>query len=393
MVHDDESFCRNRVGILSNSFVSEAAAKNGGFVHVLEVAKRFSRSDVVFFAPESARAMVARELPSATFVPASPRYAPSWLRGAPLVLLRLLLSFTRSRELRACDVVLTSTPFLSDVLPTLFARRGRVAVIVQHLQTAPWKRPGSLLTNAVAYVTERLGLSLGRVLAALWFINDPEVAKRLSLGKSRATVVQMSHGVDHLAIPALANEARSGALYVGRLHPTKGLDDLLKAWQIVVATLPNAQLRIVGTGSEGYRANLEAIVVELKLAKHVRFLGAVDEDAKCAELAKARAFAFPSLEEGWGIALAEAMTFAVPCVTYDLSAYRAVFTAGRIEVRRRDLEAFARALLLLLQDDSVWSRLSNEGAALAATFTWDRAARVEEDAMQSLIDRRSEATP
>jgi glycosyltransferase involved in cell wall biosynthesis len=383
---------RYRVGIISNSFTSEAAAVNGGFIHVLEVAKRWNRWDVVFFAPESARAIVARELPNASFVPASPRYAPGWLRGSSLILTRLLLSFTRARELRACDAVITSTPFLSDVLPTVFARKGRVALIVQHLQTAPWKRPGNLMANAIAYSTERLGLVIGRANASLWFINDPAVAKRLSLQKRRAAVIQMTHGVDHLAVADFENELRSGALYVGRLHPTKGLDDLLRAWKIVTTKRPDAQLRMIGTGSDDYRAHLGSLVEELDLSNHVRFLGAVDETTKARELGRARVFAFPSLEEGWGIALAEAMTFGVPCVTYDLSAYRAVFTSGRVEILRRDIGAFASALLQLLEDEDLWSRLSSEGAALAKTFTWDRAAKVEEDAMTLLIDRQANVT-
>ena len=377
---------RLRVGIIANSLVSEQAALNGGFIHVLEVAKRWETIDVVFFAPESTRSILKRELPNAEFVPASPTVAPRWLSGNALTFSRLLLSFARGNELRSCDVVLTTTPFLADVLPTAVVRRGRVAIIVQHLQTVPWKRPGNLLTNLLAYVTEQLGLALGRSQASLWFLNDPDVAKRLSLDLSRTTIAQMSHGVDHLRFePHGPSAERAGALYVGRLHPTKGLGDLLRAWRIVAAQLPDAQLRLIGSGDRSYRASLERTVASLGLTANVRFLGRLDENAKCSELSRARVFAFPSLEEGWGIALAEAMTFALPCVTYDLLAYRNVFTAGRLEVPKGDVSAFAASLLRLLQDEAEWQRLSREAALLAETFTWERAADIEHNALCSLV--------
>ena len=60
---------RRRVGITNIAFYDDYAAKEGGYVHFFEAAKRWRDFDLVFFAPEPARRRVAEELPDATFVP------------------------------------------------------------------------------------------------------------------------------------------------------------------------------------------------------------------------------------------------------------------------------------------------------------------------------------
>lgn len=376
-----------RIGIIANSFVPGRGALSGGFIHVLNVAAAWSRYEIVVFAPEDARAAVRARLPAARFVAARPRRLPRVLRSVPIVTLaiRLFGTFLVRRQIAACDAVISSTSFLSDVVPMFFARRGRSALIIQHLQLPPLMRAGGIFGNVTAFLTEAIGLAIAGRLARLVFVNDRRVAVRAGIS-DRAAIEVITHGVDH--VPYLGSTTlaeRTGAVFVGRLHPTKGLQELLEAWRIVCEALPGTRLDIIGTGAPDFRRKLERLCAALGVEGVVRFRGAVDNAEKVDALHASRVFVFPSHEEGWGIAIAEAMRAATPCVTYDLEAYEGAFTQGRSVVRRHDVEGLARATLRLLTDDDTWQRLSSEASALAATFTWRRAAAIYEAAFDRLI--------
>jgi len=383
---------RRRIGIVANSFTSGRGDLSGGFIHALSVAAQWPNVDVVVFAPEEARRAVHATLPAAHFVSAPPTTAsmPRRFQAYVVIALRLCGTFFVRKEIAACDVVVATTAFVSDVFPIVFARHGRGAIIIQHLQTPPWRRVGNTAGNLAAFATERLGLALARRWARLVFVNDERVAVRANIPGDIA-VVRITHGVDHVHPYArgASGASRSGALFVGRLHPTKGLDELLQSWQHVVRSRPQSALRIVGTGTAEYRAHLERRRAALGLDDVVTFLGAVDEAEKCRELASASAFVFPSLEEGWGIAIAEAMAFGTPVVTYDLEAYQEVFVRGRIVVRPHDVVDFAAATIRLLDGGETWQRLSDEAASLAKRFTWQHAGRIYERAFDRLLSDRS----
>jgi glycosyltransferase involved in cell wall biosynthesis len=98
---------------------------------------------------------------------------------------------------------------------------------------------------------------------------------------------------------------------VTRLVPSKGVDQLIRAFRLVHRQRPDARLLIIGDGED--RARLERIVAEDGLGAAVRFAGAVDETASV--LAAMDLFVFmPATEEGFGLSLLEAMASGVPIV-------------------------------------------------------------------------------
>jgi glycosyltransferase involved in cell wall biosynthesis len=94
--------------------------------------------------------------------------------------------------------------------------------------------------------------------------------------------------------------------YAGRLGPEKGVDSLLRAFAGVVAQMPEAQLRVAGSGPE--EASLKRLIAELRLEASVRLLGHLGRDALEEELRPGWVHAVPSLcEEAFGATAAEAM--------------------------------------------------------------------------------------
>ena len=104
-------------------------------------------------------------------------------------------------------------------------------------------------------------------------------------------------------------------LFLGRLHPKKGLSQLLKAWSTLAA---NGQqhhpwhLVVAGWDQQGYRIELERLSVDLGISRHVHFVGPVYGDEKAASFAFADAFVLPSFSEGLPMAILEAWAYEMP---------------------------------------------------------------------------------
>jgi|GEM_PF-2660325 len=354
----------------------------GGLVHLIEVARRWEHFDLTVFGPSNARAVFEKALPAARFV-ALP--SCGLIRSRAVVfLLRAALAPFALLKLRTCDVLLAQSHFLPDVVPAVVFGGSNAAVEIWHVQEPPWHRPGSLLNNVLAFANERIGLFL------VWlFLRTVIAGSRLVVQKTallaRKAVFVTTNGADHIVLPLSEHRgARAGALYVGRLHPTKGISDLISAWKIVVQKCGPQTLVIAGDGESAYVADLKRQIASLGLTECIQMAGPVCEQEKRALLVSVRAFAFPSYEEGWGIALAEAMAAGTPCVTYGLEIYEEVFPKGRLHAPLGDANAFAIQLVNLLSDDALNRKISREAMELGRSFRWRNAAEIEASALRSL---------
>jgi glycosyltransferase involved in cell wall biosynthesis len=142
--------------------------------------------------------------------------------------------------------------------------------------------------------------------------SDSEFGDIRRLGFQQPVAV-IPNGVDlPPTSPRLARHPRT-LLFLGRLHPIKGLSNLLRAWQIVQDREPAWRLRIAGPNEVGHLAELQRIAHDLKLGR-VEFVGERIGMAKWAEFNSADLFVLPSHSENFGQVVAEALAFGVPVV-------------------------------------------------------------------------------
>lgn len=122
------------------------------------------------------------------------------------------------------------------------------------------------------------------------------------------------NGVD-IPPPSARREgkARSTLLYLGRLHPIKGLDNLLEAWSRVQHRYPAWDLRIVGGGESSHEAHLKRLAAQLEL-RRVEFRGPLYGAEKARAYSEASLFVLPSLSENFGMVVAEALSHGCPAV-------------------------------------------------------------------------------
>ncbi|MET0740201.1 MAG: MSMEG_0565 family glycosyltransferase [Candidatus Nanopelagicales bacterium] len=179
-------------------------------------------------------------------------------------------------------------------------------------------------------------------------------------------------------------EHRPLLLTVGGIEPRKGSDTLIRAMaELSGSRSDRPVLAVVGGHSfQDYRVYRERVLagipeLGLRLGDDVVLVGTVPDEDMPAWYAAADAFAFPSVKEGFGLAVLEAMCADVPVVTSDLPVFREYLVPDRdaLLVPLGDATAFAKALGTALDDRAVRTRLVNGGRAVAARYTWPASAR------------------
>ena len=110
--------------------------------------------------------------------------------------------------------------------------------------------------------------------------------------------------------------SRQGVLYLGRLHPKKGINRLIQAFSRLPKALRDQHpLTIAGTGSIEAETELTSLVSQLELSSCVQFVGHVEGDAKARLFSTTQVFVLPSHSENFGIVVTEAMNYGAYVIT------------------------------------------------------------------------------
>lgn len=230
-------------------------------------------------------------------------------------------------------------------------------------------------------LTTRWSVYAARQVIAISQSTKNDLVRYYGVAPERITVVHLGFSsafrpVDDPTMIA-AVRARYGLdapyfLYVGTIQPRKNLIRLIEAF--AHAGVPDALLAL--GGKRGWLSTpIERRVTELGLTHRVRFLGYLPDTDLPALFSGALAFVFPSLYEGFGIPLLEAMACGAPVLTSTTSALPEVAGDAALLVDPGDTAAIAAALQRLAADAALRAELRAKGLRRVAGFTWERCAR------------------
>ncbi|MGE5262982.1 MAG: glycosyltransferase family 4 protein, partial [Acidobacteriota bacterium] len=169
-------------------------------------------------------------------------------------------------------------------------------------------------------------------------------------------------------------------LSVGTLQPRKNYARLIQAFAQVVsnggpAAPPFPTLKLVIAGGQGWMYDeVYATVARLGLGDRVVFTGFTPDADLPALYALATLLVYPSLYEGFGLPVAEAMACGAPVVSSNASSLPEVAGDAAVYFDPRDVDAMAAAIRGALVDESLRRRLSDRGRVQVRQFTWERAA-------------------
>lgn len=177
-------------------------------------------------------------------------------------------------------------------------------------------------------------------------------------------------------------------LFVGTLEPRKNLRRLLEAYASLDDTIRKQTLLVVAGGKGWGNVDLVSLVQLLGLSESVRLTGYVSEEQLSTLYAHARFLAMPSLYEGFGLPLVEAMSFGVPVLTSSCSSLPEVAGDAGILVDPYNTNALALGLLQMLKDDALRNELAVRAKVNAARFSWKKAAKEAMEIFNEAIEVR-----
>jgi len=229
---------------------------------------------------------------------------------------------------------------------------------------ARWIRNSCLASDAVVAVSE---------------FTKRRTVKAFNLPEDRVRVVH--HGCPSVQSPraeptssVLGNLMETSyVLSVSSFEPNKNLDVLLLAFARIAPEWPG-QLVLAGRSGREL-ARLISRVQELGVAARVRFMPDLSDEDLSLLYRRASAFAFPSLYEGFGLPLLEAMAEGIPVVANRIASCPEVVGDAGILLEEATPEAWSQALIGLLKDPEFGRKLSSAARERARHFTWKRAAR------------------
>ena len=203
------------------------------------------------------------------------------------------------------------------------------------------------------------------------------------------------HGIGRAFRPDAAAQAgavcerlglpRRYVLYLGTIEPRKNLERLLEGYRrLVESGLVDEHLVLAGRLGWGYE-NVLALARSPALRTRVHLPGYIPETDLAGLYAGARAFVYPSLEEGFGLPPLEAMACGVPVVASNTPALAENLAGAAELVPPACSGALADALLRVLRDDTLRASRTREGLARARRFRWEKTARATLACYEELV--------
>jgi len=177
-------------------------------------------------------------------------------------------------------------------------------------------------------------------------------------------------------------------LFLGTLEPRKNIGVLLDAYGQLLERMPRVpKLVLTGRATADAAAWLDRIG-RTPLAGHVEHRGYVDASERERLFAGARALVMPSLDEGFGLPVLEAMSAGVPVISSNRGSLPEVVGDAGPLVDARDVEGLAVAIHRVLEDQSYARLCAERGLQRAATFSWARTAATVRQMYHAAVARR-----
>jgi glycosyltransferase involved in cell wall biosynthesis len=206
------------------------------------------------------------------------------------------------------------------------------------------------------------------------------------LDPSRIDVVH--HGIDHDAFPSAPDLGPAGAppyfLCLGNTRPYKNIGTAIEALALCAREAPDVRMVVVGRGDS--IGTLKPLACRLGVEGRLTFTGSLAHADLLQLLHGASALVFPSLIEGFGFPVLEAMSAGCPVIASTCPTLVEIGGGAAIFCDPRRPGEFAAAMVRALNDAALRSDLRGRGIARAAAFSWDRCAALTLGVYQALLD-------
>jgi len=366
-----------KIALFLNDYTEK---KSGGVVAVLAIIKNFTQKNVVIITSEMGQQFCRQEkMKTGYLITTRERKINNVFF---LYLKRLIKGLFILPKIKNQDIFLASSDFFPNTIPIWIIKRLIPEKIwVQHVfHLIPQDRK-------ISYWLQALSLKLIKSRADLVVVDNSLLKKALvKRGFEIKKIVVNYLGVDRRYLKKMAiKKIKYQGVFLGRLHPSKGIFDLVTIWRYVTDQKPRAKLVIIGHGRKEMTQRLKKEINQKKLAKNIILTGYLEDDQVLETVRRSAVFVFPSHEEGFGLALLEAQACQKPVVAWNLPIFKEIFERGMIRVPFLKNHLFAAQVVSLLDDRKYYCEIAQQAKNNARKYSWQKTAQREWRAIEKLL--------
>jgi len=201
-----------------------------------------------------------------------------------------------------------------------------------------------------------------------------EIRRATGVSEDKISVTSLGYDSDHFYASEMQNRlhCRPYLLHVGQAYPHKNLERLIHAFNMIAHHFPEVDLLLLGKPHPLETSRLKLMTSELGLSERVFFKSYVPYGDLPNWYRGALAFVYPSLWEGFGLPILEAMACGCPVLTSYGSGTEEVAGDGALLINPFKTESMASSLLALLSESKTRYGLIEQGLARARHFHWDK---------------------
>jgi glycosyltransferase involved in cell wall biosynthesis len=255
-----------------------------------------------------------------------------------------------------------------------------------------------LVQTARLFLARRTLARADRILAVSHF-SKRELARVFGIPESKIEVIYNALDERFIREPLPSDADRilerhavnyPFVLYAGNIKPQKNLARLIEAFAVAKTDLRDppelSRLKLLVIGDElSKHPDLRRAVVRSRVRENVRFLGFVPYPVLRVFYARAKAFLFPSLHEGFGLPPLEAMAHGTPVLTSNVSSLPEVFSQAALLVNPENVFDIARGIRQILTEGVLREALVRRGYELIHRFSWERSAQQVRDVYEAVM--------
>ncbi len=314
---------------------------------------------------------------------------------------KALKSIFKNRHLfKNTDYVYSVSDFYPDLLPALMVKLfyPKIKWLAGYYLIAPlpWQKSSpyfinrQIVKNIFYWFFQLFSRFLVNLFADTVLITS-EPDKKYFKGKNISVIqggVNITESKKYLKSPKSIpiTKRTYDAVFIGRLHPQKGVLEIVDIWQKVTKLIPKAQLAMIGDGQ--LEKELKYKIKKLNLQKSITLFGFQTGQAKFTIFKKSKMVVHPAIFDSGGMAAAEAMAWGLPGVSFDLPALKTYYPQGMIKTPCFDQQAFADNIVRLLKTPKLYQKTSKEALDLI-TNVWDWSKRAENIYQEIFLHEKS----
>jgi glycosyltransferase involved in cell wall biosynthesis len=381
-----------KIAILMNAFWNNGKGTSGGDQRITQIFKRLGAFfEIDIYTTEDGKKLVASDI-QANFI-----ISPRDFDNKSLIKSYYLKTKWASKKMleKKYDVIYSSSDFFPDVIPaSSYVSKNtqtKWIQVVHHIYPNWKKRPGNKIKNFAAKFLQDLSFSYIKKNANLVITVSEKVKKELVEKCFFKKNIAVNHnGIDVDFFDSIkTNKIKNRVTFLARLNPSKGIFDIAQIWSKVIKKNPAEKLEIIGSGPTEIVKKLQDEIKNKKLNDSITLHGFLPNDQAFKILKSSEIFISPSHEEGFGIAVGEAMAAKCAVICWDLSIYKNIFEDKIITISENDIDGFANSIIVLMNDPDKIKKYADLGYNYIKKYNWGNISKKEYQFIKSTYEEKN----